>query len=472
VIARRRFAPALAVLVTAGAALGSARVLCADEPAVPADAVPHVGMPPFLPAEAARADPEALEAWAARMAEAGRRAGATRRGAELLYSAAAAMPTATGRQIDAARRVFHEVHLQVPEDDPLGALGNLEVLRLSLALGHFEHAKVTGAWLERWERTNAPVDADAVTAQRFALLRARMATTFQVDVATLLEGLGNLGGAALRLERLAEKNPPGLLQRLPSLWERAAILRFRAGRTAEARADVARALAAEPTPEERAQLLFWLLHLKHGLLSAEGVLRPTGVWPGAAYLEDLHATLRELAGNPHLGEHLLSAASSALVARADEDAFALYGLALDDPTLRARARTDLGVVGGLLPAVQVALRLERFEQGERWLDDIESLAGVPVAEAEALRVRLKLAREAAAAREAARERPPPAGPGSGEPGPRRAPELRAPAPAEESRREGARTADDGADRATPAWWWLGGVLGLALLVGLIWKARR
>lgn len=450
----------LAILVAAGAVWLHARPVGADDASLPADVVAVAGLPPFRPAPEARATPERREAWIERVAALGRAAKGTRRGAELLYAAGSEV-LAGGGDTERARRLFLEAHQGAAEDDPITALAALEVLRTALAQGSFESARMAGAWLERWERERAPVDADAPTAARHALLRRELATGFQVDAATLLEGLARFAGAAKRLEDVAEAHPDGLATPLADLWERAARDRFLAASPVEAAKDLRRALACDPTPEQQARLVFWNLHLKHGLLSKEGRIEPTGTWPGAAYAADLDEALRDLSGNPHVGAYLLSAASSALLARADADGLALYLRALDDPALRVRAMSERDVAQGLLPAVPTAVRLGRYDEAERILAELVRLAGGDLPGAAEERVHLKLAREAAARRTAGGDAPPaPPGP----PPPRPPAELLVPAPASEARaeRHDAPPRDDDGSTGRAAW-----VLGALAAAGLL-----
>jgi LPXTG-motif cell wall-anchored protein len=191
--------------------------------------------------------------------------------------------------------------------------------------------------------------------------------------------------------------------------------------------------------------------------------------------------LRELHGNPHVGDHLLSAASSALLARADELALAIYRKALADPVLNRRMYREESLWAAFLPAVNSAIRVGRFDEAEAVLLEVERLAAEPVPLAAPLRVRIKLAREGA--RDAAERARAPTPPDPEPEAPRPPPELLPPAVSPSGLRPGGpepaptRVAPSGADGdgASDSVGWpvfaaFGALLALAAL--LLLRRRR
>lgn len=412
---------ALAAALAAGVGALASRRAAADERPLPSGTIPAVGLPPFVPDEDVRGSYARLVDWVERVAEAGAREAGTRRGTELLYSAAAvaeADPTPGTALLRRASALYVEVTAVAPEDEPLRALSTLHLMRIGIAIGNFESARAAAAWCE--QRARPPVDADEVTRARWAAFRGEMATRFPVDAAAILAGLGRPDGAALRLLDLVEACPPGLSLTRVQLLERVARYRVQAGQATEADRAAERAQELATTDAERARLAFWRLHLRHGLLTRQGDVTPTGARPGPGFAADVERVLVGLAGNPFVLEPLLSSASSALMAGDDAQAFTLYLRALTDPALAERALTTPGIVDGLLAAVPAGIRLGQLDESEALLLALGRLGRPPALHAELLS-RIRLARE-----EASRT-PTPDAPDAPAPGPV-PPEAHAPPP--------------------------------------------
>ena len=382
------------VLVGLAAALvAAAGPLAADEP-LPPGTVVSTGAPPLVPGGGR----DRLSGWVDACLASGRRQAGTRLGGDLLFSAGMAL----ARRLDDPHRalaVLGEAAAAYPTDAPYRGLVLLAAADLRLAGGDAVAARRLLDAAQAAASRPPPVDADVVTLSRHDLLAGRMASVGAGLGVRIDEAAGDLARAAARQARLAEtldrRGEPGADQ----AWARAARLHARTGDLAGALAAVDRALELTASDETRARLSFWRLHARHGLLDAEGAPTLGAHWPGDAFVEDVHATLRGLQGNPAVGTWLLALASRAVTAGRDDAALGLYQLALGDPVLVDRARSEPLVRGGLLVAFPVALRLGRFEEAERILDVVAGIADGPGQDMDAYRVALARAREKAAREE-------------------------------------------------------------------------
>lgn len=429
---------ALAVLATAGAFLSAPDAWSGETEPLPEGVLPSNGYPPIGPdPEVVRSDAD-LEAWSQRVATAAATSPAAQRRAELYLGAAEAvrwLERGAERHHDFLRRAL----ASLAERDPLAALARLRLFELALDEAAPPEARAMGATAWAFIEWKAPLDATPLAAQRWALAKREIHARYPPTIVRLALLDGDILKAARWALAMAKSANPRWAQRPAELWERAAILAYRVGRLDVAR--YAARLAAERAtdPEAQARLAFWRLHLEHGLLSPEGILSPNQSAPKPGYLEDLEVLLRGLAGNPHVGPFLLSAASSALHGRAYETALAVYRRALGDPVFVQGAWRQPDFWAGLLPAVMAALALERFDEAEELLAMVERIAGELVGEADGLRAEIKLKRVQAAERASAA---PPAPPQPPEPEP-------APPPPPAPREPGQLLLPDAAARADP-----------------------
>ena len=349
------------------------------------------GAPPLVP-DGGR---DRLSGWVDACVASGRRQAGTRLGGDLLYSAGVVLARRLDEP-DRALAVLGEAAAAYPADAPYRGLVLLAAADLRLAGGDAVAARRVLDAAEAAARRPPPVDADVVTLSRRDLLARRMATLGADLGVRIDEAAGDLAGAAARQARLAEgldrRGAPGADQ----AWARAARFHARTGDRAGALAAVDRALELTDRDETRARLSFWRLHARHGLLDADGAPTLGAHWPGDAFVEEVHVTLRGLQGNPAVGTWLLALASRAVTAGRDDAALGLYQLALGDPVLVDRARDNPLLRGGLLVAFPVALRLGRLDEAERILDVVAGIAGSPREDLDAYRVALARAREEAA----------------------------------------------------------------------------
>jgi hypothetical protein len=469
---------ALAVLVTAGAALAGER------DGLPPDTLLGSDYPPLAPDPEVVRGEEARLAWAERTLALAETTRDPDLRSDLDLSAASVLfhtPGQTRRCHDALVRALSSR----PAGDPLGALGRLTLLRLALRADAPPGTAALGSPAWDYLRQPAPLDATPPEARRDQLARRIIRAEFPplaVDYALKVGDLRMAGGWALSM---ALEPDPSWRGSDAERWERVAVITYRLGRRDAARGynDKARALATDP--ETQARLAFWRLYLDHGMLSKEGVITQTHVVPGPTFMADLESVLRGLAGNDRVGEFLLAAGSSALQAGAYEVALAVYRRALREPDFVARAHRDPSLWGGLLPAVDAALRLRRFDDADELLASVERIAGEPVPLADAYRARTALARQKAAEGAPLPPVPPPPTPPQ-PPEPREPPErprtrgtgeldvptpphlLRDDAPASEA-------ADDDAAQAPGGWggttWLVFAVLALVALL-LVARTRR
>jgi tetratricopeptide (TPR) repeat protein len=374
----------------AAALVAAAGPLAADEP-LPPETVVSTGAPPLVP-DGGR---DRLSGWVDACVASGRRQAGTRLGGDLLYSAGVVLARRLDEP-DRALAVLGEAAAAYPADAPYRGLVLLAAADLRLAGGDAVAARRVLDAAEAAARRPPPVDADVVTLSRRDLLARRMATLGADLGVRIDEAAGDLAGAAARQARLAEgldrRGAPGADQ----AWARAARFHARTGDRAGALAAVDRALELTDRDETRARLSFWRLHARHGLLDADGAPTLGAHWPGDAFVEEVHVTLRGLQGNPAVGTWLLALASRAVTAGRDDAALGLYQLALGDPVLVDRARDNPLLRGGLLVAFPVALRLGRLDEAERILDVVAGIAGSPREDLDAYRVALARAREEAA----------------------------------------------------------------------------
>lgn len=400
----------------------------AEETTLPAGTEVSSDVPPLRPSAEVEADPGARARWVQELCAVGRAEPGTRRAAACLLSAAAVLERhdpgdGSGRAL--ARSLYAEAVRSAPEGDPLAGLGAARVLELALDVGEVERARQAAAWLEAWAAGPRPLDPDATDRARSALLETYLRTRFPLAAAEVLAGLGRWRDAAARLRPLHQAPPPDLPLPAADVDERLALYEHRAGLAERARNSMAWAFERTDDPAQRARAGFWLLHQQHGLLDAQGRLAE-GAAPALAALraaalrEPLRLLLERLAGNPHVIDHLLALGSAAVQAGADEAADLCYALAEREPALGERMLAEPLVRDGLLPHVLVLLRLGRPDDADDLLARITLLAGGPPPLADALRVRIALAREEQARREEA--------PGAPEAAPAGAPEAGGPEP--------------------------------------------
>jgi len=383
----------------------------ADDTPLPEGTALFTGIPPYHAADVST--PAAVRAWCDRCADQGREERGTRRGGDLLLAAADGRRSQSSS--DPLVRKLYETALEAyPRDDVTRAITLVRWAQHESVRGNAPERKRLLERLDAWLDVREPRDADEAELQRWQTwdhLR-------RVAVARLRaeedEAQGRLAEAAAGRERLATEEAESLSRAVRvQFLERAARLYYRAGKRQDAVRTMRRAAESvqKETPEDteraRAQLLFWTLHAKHGLLTPGGAPRVDARWPAEGFAEDLDSYLRGIQGIDGLATTYLALASRAYAAKKFTRSLDIYLLALRDPSIVAQARHDSSIWGGLLMGYSAAMELERFDDAERILGIVERVADEPIAEKDAYLVALSKARQEAAQRplrEAARRK--------------------------------------------------------------------
>lgn len=468
------------LLLTIAALVLLARPARAEDPPtvpLPEGMVGHGGMPPLLPDDPR--DKVAVRASCDALVASGRAQRGTRKGGDYLFSAAAALYD-TLRQFDAAMPIYEEAVDAYPRGDPTRPIALVHLARREIWRGNHPRAASLVKEVEPWEHARGPTDLTEREQLRWRQLRQALALELPLVRADLHEAAGRLGEAAASLEALAGTQGSGLREsQRARLLAQAARLRHRAGDRAGALASVDRAIELQHDDPGRddarlAELRYWRLHARHGLLSDTATPYLPRTWPGDAYEQDVRILLREIQDVPGIGTMYLALGSTAYTGGKKELALEIYLLAIRSPDLVEQARGKPMIWRGLLAAFPAALQLGRFEDAERILGIVERVADEPIEEMDDYRAALVEAR-AAAAEAKQREQAPKA-----DPDPAKAPDDEDQPPAgpplgleaepgagpTQPEQESTKEAD-----APPTWpWWAAAAAALALCG--FWLIRR
>lgn len=456
--------------------VASVRTGHADEgSSLPEGATPHEGLPPLLPYEPR--DKAAVRALCERLVGLGRAHAGSRLGGDYLFSAAYAQY----HFLDApktARALYAEALDAYPGGDPTRGAVLLEQATYELPRGNHPRAKALLEQLTTWSRARSPANLSEFDDQRWSWMRQALARHLPALQAEMAESEGHFADAAKVIETLLTAGEVYLSPAELALgWERVARWRQRAGNAEGAQQAIEEALENTVDERLRADLAFWALYARHGLLAPDGGPAVSHAWPGESFERDLHVFLRTVQGVEGTGTTYLALASSAFRAGRKEIALEIYLLALRAPDLVEAARGDASLWRGLLMGFVAALDLERFEQAEQILAIVERIADEPIKEMDEYRIAIREARAAKREREAqAKKRPPP----SPSTGPTPATPTRRPlggietasrskGPDEDALYEEA-LADE--DDSSPDWLWLASATLLAIALVLLLARRR
>ena len=473
---------AIALLCLFGAVPGPSGTACAEEGADPVPFPPgttsYGGMPPLMPGSPSDAD--AVRALCDAWTDAGRRARGTRRGGDMLFSAAGALYDYI-RDRERPFALYADAFDAYPAGDPTRGVVLLHHARREMGRGNVPKAQALAAALVPWESARAPRDLGPGDLRRWEELAAALREELPQLRAELHEANGELLAAAEALAGMlvdeAVELHPGIRT---MLWERVARLRHRGGDRPSSLEAIDRALQfTEEGTRERAKLAFWRLHARHGLVAPDGGPFLPRTWPGDAYERDVRVYLREIQGVEGVGTKYLSLGSSALMANRLEIALEIYLLALRAPDLVEAARRNAMIWRGLLAAVPAAIELERFDDAERLLSTIERIADEPLEQMDQLRILIREGRAEKKARAAKAHAEAEPGPEAGAPpAPRRRP-LGTLATEDATETEAGESADPASPQppdGTPSWLWIASgaclLVGLAALLGRIGRQRK
>ena len=347
----------------------------------------------------------------------------TRLGGDYLFSAAYAEHHFLDAPKEAAP-LYAEALAAYPSEDPTRSAVLLEQAQYELSRGNHPRAKALLKPLVSWAAAIAPKDMSKADAGRWRLLREALAEQLPRLQADLAEREGRFADAAVSLEALLNSgeiylSPPARAM----AWERIARWHQREGNKDGVERAIEEALENTAEGSARANLTFWRLHARHGLIARDGGPALTRTWPGPAFERDLRMFLRSIQGVEGTGTSYLALASSAFRADRKEIALEIYLLALRAPDLVEAARGDANIWRGLLMGFAAALELDRFEQAEQILSIVERIADEPIQEVDAYRIAIREARAAKLEREEKRKREAASG---AEPGARPTPPTRVP----------------------------------------------
>jgi len=330
----------------------------------------------------------------------GRARPGTRLGADMLFSAAQLRHDLLDER-QPAFELYREAVSAYPAGDPSAAVALFEHARRESLRGNTAAAERLLEAFAPWREARWPADLDEVDQHRWAALARRVHRDLPRLEAQLQTANGRFAAAANSLQAVLGDADAHLLgaQRV-QLWQQSARLRYRAHDRKGALRAIDEAARVSGDAHTRAELSFWRLFAKHGLLAPDGAPGLTSSWPGQAFEDDLRDFLRTLQDVEGLGTSYLALASTAFTAGRKELALEIYLLALRDPALIERARGDESVWRGLLMAFPAALDLERFDEAENLLGVVERIADQPIGEMNSLRIAVRDARAAKQRREA------------------------------------------------------------------------
>lgn len=468
---------ACALLLSLAATAHFASVAHGEEPPAaqrPEGLAGSSGMPPLVPLEPR--DKEAVRRTCDELIASGRAQRGSRDGGDFLFSAAGALYQ-TLRDVEAALPVYEEAIAAYPPGDPTRPIAQLHLARREVWRGNHPRAASLVKAVEPWEGVRLPVDLTELEQRRWAQLRRTLAIELPLLRADLHEAAGRRGQAAESLEGLAGTEGRGLPpSQRADLWQRAARLRYQAGDRAGALAAVDQAIELQARASQRAQLRFWRIHAKHGLLAEDGAPFLPRSWPGDAYERDVRTLLGEIQHVEGVGTMYLALGSTAYTAGKTELALEIYLLATRAPGLVEQARGNPMIWRGLLAAFPAALHLGRLEDAERILDMVEHIADEPIEEIDDYRAALIEARAEAAEKKKRAEPRPPTPEAGAEVGPRPTREPLGRLAAEttpQSQSPEPELVDAPSETAgTPAWIWIGGAASLLLCLGALARSRR
>lgn len=402
----RRGALCLAVLLL------SAPLLYAEDTPLPEGTGAQVGLPPYVPCTDERVGkalrtPAEFAAWCAECAALGRRHAGTRRGGDLLFSAADAARRRLRDPKQASSLYAEAASAYAGGDITLGVLYT-HWLTLEVDRGNVPEATRILTLLAEIEDWREPRDLSDTELARWTTWQAERRLRLPPLRARHLAARGELREAAAILERLVEDEADALeaWRRLRYL-ERAARDYYRAGRRTDAVRAIDAAIELADDERKQASLRFWRLYAKHGLLNEDALPLIGAAWPGEEFESDLRAYLRSIQGLDGVGTRYLSLASRAFAAERYDVALEIYLLGLRDPGLIAEARRNSSIWRGLLMGYSAAMKLEKFDEAEQILEIVERIADEPMEDKDAFLLALQKERRWVAERplrEAARKK--------------------------------------------------------------------
>ncbi len=357
----------------------------------PSEFTPVAGaLPKYVPGE----PPESAEGWrdwSDRAAAEGRLHAGTRRGGDLLFSAAEPLRF---RAPHRARYIAlcREAIAAFPRGDVTIGYVLMQLARVQINEGMTSATEETLEQLRPWMDAREPTDLDVSEAERWRLFRDHVRRHFLPVTAKLHAANGRLQASAETLERFAEESRYRGLVAEADAWMDAARAYYKADDREAAVRSADRSLELTTVDLMTARRGKWRLFAKHGLVAPDGSATLFGTWPGEEFEADMRGFLRSLHDNYHSGELLLSFGSSAHMCGRNELALEMYLLALDHRDLVAKAAGDPTIVGGLLVGMSVAVELERFDEAERILSTIERISDRPIKDIDKYRAAIRTAR--------------------------------------------------------------------------------